>query len=92
MADNNNTRGGAPSRVYVILEQHTFEDDGSEYFTELHRVEARNATNALRKAYQETKGDVGESHLVPIPASMWKPTLVAGKQRSGITVSIGAGD
>jgi hypothetical protein len=93
MADeSNNNKGGAPSRVYVILEQQHFEDDKAEYFVEIHRVTARNGKNALRKAYQEVKGEAGEANLVPIPASMWKPTKVAGRQRSGVTVTVGDGD
>lgn len=86
--------GGAPTRNYVCLERHTFEDtigeDDGTYFVHVGQVEARNATNAMRKAYREFKGAAeGESVFVVIPESMWRPTPVKGTRRPDVTVSIG---
>lgn len=53
-------------------------------------VEARNATNAMRKAYREFKGaEESEAVMVVIPEGMWRPTAVRGTRRPDITVSIG---
>lgn len=82
---------GSAIRTYVVLEEHHFEDEPSEaYFVEVHRVEARNGQNAMRRAFRELKGEEeAEVVLVVIPAGQWKPTPVSGRRRSDITVSIG---
>lgn len=82
--------GGAPTRNYVCLEQHTFEEDEQLYYVEVGQVEARNATNAMRKAYREFKGTAeGGTTFVVIPERMWRPTPVRGTRRPDVTVSIG---
>jgi len=82
--------GGAPIRNYIVLEQHAFEEDQAPYFVEAGKVEARNATNALRKAFRELKGgEEAETVLCVIPEGMWKPTPVKGRRRAEITVSVG---
>lgn len=95
--DNHKSAGGAPTRNYVCLEQQVFEDDAvlgddsiNTYFVIAGTVEARNATNAMRKAYREFKGTAeSEAVMVVIPEGMWKPTAVRGTRRPDITVSIG---
>lgn len=84
---------GAPTRVYVVIEQQHFDDD-DDYFVEVHRVKARNAPNALRKAFRELKDrDTGrepDAVLLAIPESMWRPTPVRARTREHITVDVGA--
>jgi hypothetical protein len=85
-------KGGAPSRTYVVLEQSEFEE-GGEYTVEVHRVEARNATNAIRKAFRELaaqRPDQDEATIVVVPESMWRPTPVRLKRSESVSVSIGA--
>lgn len=91
MSENNKSAGGAPTRNYVCLEQHAFEEDADgAYFVIAGIVEARNATNAMRKAYREFKGaEESEATMVVIPEGMWRPTSVRGTRRPDITVSIG---
>lgn len=80
---------GAPSRTYVVLEQGEF-DDASHYFTEVHRVEARNAQNAMRKAFKDLHGEKeAEATLVVVPASMWRPEKVRIKKTERVSVSFG---
>jgi len=80
-----------PTRAYVVLEQGTFSDDEQPYWTEVGRVEARNAQNALRKAFRDIKGDAeGDTVFCVIPDSMWRPTPVAARRRADITISVGA--
>lgn len=84
--------GGSPTRNYVCLEQHHFEDapDDEPYFVIAGTVEARNSTNALRKAFRQFRGgEEGEAVMVVIPEGMWRPTPVRGRRRPDITVSIG---
>lgn len=89
--EKKNGAGGSPTRTYVILEQQAFEDTGDNYFVELKRVEARNAPNALRRAFRELRGaEEGEAVWVAIPENTWQPKPVRGKRRDDITVSIGA--
>lgn len=81
--------GGSPSREYVVLERVVFEDDGNEYFTQVHRVEARNGANALRRAYKELHAsDPHEVCLAVVPASMWNPKKVRGRQSQSVSVEI----
>lgn len=82
--------GGAPSRTYRVFEEQHFDEDNAPYFVEIGTVEARNATNALRKAYRDLKGgEEGDCVLSAVPESYWRPTPVAGKRRADITVSVG---
>jgi putative hemolysin len=92
VTQEDNGGSGSAIRTYVVLEQHHFDDEPSEaYFVEVHRVDARNGQNAMRKAFRELKGDEeAEATLVVIPAGQWKPTVVSGRRRQDITVSIGA--
>lgn len=81
-------KGGAPSREYVVLEEGAFEDDQKPYFTEVHRVEARNAQNAMRRAFKDLKGEAeAEATLVVVPATMWRPTKVKIQKTERTTVS-----
>lgn len=91
MAGENNSRakaGGAPTRNYVVFERQAFEEDQQPYFVEVHRVEARNGTNALRKAYKALER-IEATTLVVVPESMWQPKAVRGKVRESIAVEIG---
>lgn len=85
--------GGAPSRTYVVLEELSFEDTPDEKYTvEVHRVEARNAANAIRKAFRElaeTRTE-DEATLIVVPLSMWRPTPVRLSRKTNVSVSIGA--
>lgn len=81
---------GTPVRTYIILEQQVFEEDQQSYFVVAGTVEARNAANALRKAFRQFKGaNEVDATLVPIPEGMWRPTFVRGRRRDDITVSLG---
>lgn len=84
------SKSGAPSRNYVVLEQDAFEN-GDLFYVEVHRVEARNHPNAMRKAYRELAADRSsdEAVLVCVPESQWKPTKVAVSRRQDIRVAIG---
>jgi hypothetical protein len=92
-------KGGAPTRDYVVLEQVIFEETDDEItyaYLEVHRVEARNGTNALRRAFKELRAIragidevFDEGTLVCIPAGQWKPTPVRAKKRESITVDVG---
>lgn len=93
--------GGAPTRDYIVLEQTVYEESeaGITYcWLEAHRVEARNSTNALRKAFKEMREErrvqgiepLDEATLEVVPASYWKPTPVRAKKRESITVAVGA--
>lgn len=83
--------GGTPVREYVVLEALAFEDTNEPYFVQIGSVEARNAANALRKAYYEFKGEtVGDTTLIAVPRTLWRPTPVKGKSRDGIVVSVGS--
>jgi hypothetical protein len=87
--------GGAPTRNYVCLEEQRLDGedpgDGAEVcYVVVGKVPARNATNAMRKAFREFKGgQEGEAMMVVIPEGMWRPTPVRGTRRPDITVSIG---
>jgi hypothetical protein len=95
LSDDHKSAGGAPTRNYVCLEQQLLDDDtngstGEFCYVVAGKVEARNATNAMRKAFREFKGgEEGEAVLVVIPEGMWRPTPVRGTRRPDITVSIG---
>lgn len=81
---------GAKSQVrtYVVLEEQEFED-GQKYTVELGRFEARNATNALRRAFKQLITD-NESHtLIAITATQWRPTPVQRSHRQVESVQIG---
>lgn len=79
---------GSPLRNYVVLVEDEF-DDGKPYFTEVHRVESRNAQNAMRKAFKEIHGDAdeGDATLVVVPETMWRPTKVKIAKTEKTTVS-----
>jgi hypothetical protein len=80
-------KDGAPARHYVVLKQEEF-DDGSSYYVEVHRVEARNAQNAMRKAFKDLNGeDAGEATLCVVPQTMWKPKKVRIAKTERTTVS-----
>lgn len=83
---------GSPSRTYIVLEQQSFEDTAEVYFVQVGDVVARNATNALRRAFRElrTNGYTDtEAKLVVIPESMWKVTPVRAAVREQISVTVG---
>lgn len=83
-------KGGSPARTYNVFELNHFDDDDAPYWTQIGSVVARNATNALRKAFREFKGAAEtDTTLVAVPEGMWRPTLVRGRRRDDITVSIG---
>jgi hypothetical protein len=56
-------------------------------------VEARNGTNALRKAFKELRQERGdafdEAVLSVIPEGQWKPTPVRAERKESITVAVG---
>lgn len=89
------SRSGAPTREYVVLERVEFEDDDRVFFVIAHKVEARNGTNALRRAFKEIRQEraeeepLDEATLAVVPMSQWKPTPVRAKKRESITVDIG---
>ena len=84
-----NGAGSSPVRRYVTLEQHRFEEDDQPYWIVVGAVEARNGTNALRKAYREFKGaEEGDTVMVVLPEGQWRPKTVKGTRRPDITVSI----
>jgi hypothetical protein len=83
--------GGAPTRTYVVLERQIFEQDESAYFVEVHKVEARNGTNALRRAYRELERTEATT-LIAIPESMWRLTPVRGRVRESVAVEIGTAE
>ena len=82
-------KSGAPVRTYVVLEQGRFEDTDEPYFTEVGRVESRNATNAIRKAFRELDRADEELTLAVVPESMWRPTPVKLARRESLSVAIG---
>lgn len=89
-------RSGAPTREYMVLELIEFDDDDRTYFAVAHKVEARNGTNALRRAFKEIRAErngtedaFDETTLAVVPMSQWKPTPVRAKRRESITVDIG---
>lgn len=93
-------KGGAPTREYVVLEQAIYEESETGVtlaYLEVHKVEARNGTAALRRAFKELRAkraELGEDPfdegtLVCIPAGQWKPTPVRAKKRESITVDLG---
>ena len=82
----------SPLREYVVLEQ---QDDGEgPFYVEVLRVEARNATNALRAAFKQlakrSEQDTFEATLVVVTASMWTPTPVTASVEPKVTVTIGS--
>lgn len=82
---------GSASRPYVVLKEEAF-DDGEPYTLKVHEVEARNATNALRKAARELHGKLGDTDsatLIVIPKTMWRPTPVRLDVSERVSVSIG---
>jgi hypothetical protein len=88
--DKEKGAGGAPIRTYIVFEEFELEPNGKGY-QEVHRVEARNSENAIRKAYKELAGDKDEASatLVVVPESMWRPTPVHLRPKTTVSVSIG---
>lgn len=100
MSEETNGKTNSPVRPYVVLRQR---DDDVENFQVVHRVESRNAPNALRKAFRELRNSEREAAvaegreqipvmaatLVVVPESMWRPTAVAARVREEISVTIG---
>lgn len=76
-------------REYVVLEEQSFEDDGGLYFTELGRFQARNANNALRRAFKTLIRDDEPHKLIAITATQWRPTPVQRSHRQVESVQIG---
>lgn len=85
--------GGSPTRPYVVLEEIQLEGDGDHLaYQKVAVVEARNGTNALRKAFKELRGsrtDYDEAILAVIPEGQWKPTPVRAERKESITVAVG---
>lgn len=82
-------KGTSPIRSYICLEQQILEGDEVCYVI-AGTVQARNSTNAMRKAYREFVGaKEHESVMVVIPEGAWRPLAVRGTRRPDITVSIG---
>jgi hypothetical protein len=82
--------GGSPTRTYVVLEQRHEED--SEYYVEVRRMVARNATTALRRAFAEMSPDAAvpaEAVLVAVSEGMWRPTPVRARPRDAFEISLG---
>lgn len=81
---------GALSRPYVVLRQEAFEDTGKPYFEKVHEVTARNAQNAMRRAFKDLSEDGSdEATLVVIPKSMFRPTVVRLNKTERVSVSFG---
>lgn len=83
-------KGGAPSRHYVVLEEIELEQGVG--YEKVITVEARNGQNALRKAFKELRKERPEldgATLVGIPAGQWKPTPVRAERKESITVAVG---
>lgn len=82
-------KSGAPAREYVVLREEKFDSD-EPYYIEVHRVESRNAQNAMRRAFKDLNGDEeAEATLIVIPASMWRPTKVKAAKTERVSVSFG---
>jgi hypothetical protein len=91
-------RGGAPTRPYVVLEEIALDTEGTDSeqalaYQKVAVVEARNGTNALRKAFKELRQERGdafdEAVLSVIPEGQWKPTPVRAERKESITVAVG---
>lgn len=83
---------GAPKsqvREYVVLEEHTFEDDGSLYYSVLGKFQARNATNALRRAFKTLITDNEPHKLIAVTGTQWRITPVQRSHRQVESVQIG---
>jgi hypothetical protein len=82
--------GTSPARDYVVLERQEFEDAPHEpFFVEVHRVEARNAENALRQAFKEMRAagyTALVATLVVVPVTQWRPTDVHANVRESVSV------
>jgi len=81
--------GSSPMRTYVVLEEARFEDN-EPYYTVVHRVQARNNNNALRKAFRELReGGYKEETavLMTVPEKQWRPTPVSVKVREQVVAS-----
>lgn len=61
---------------------------GTAVYSEVGRVDSRNSTNAIRRAFRELPAD-GERILAVVPESMWRPTPVKLRKRESVSVSIG---
>jgi hypothetical protein len=89
------TSGGSPTRPYVVLEEIQLDSDSDTEvlaYQKVAVVEARNGTNALRKAFKELRGsrtDYDEATLAVIPEGQWKPTPVRAERKESITVAVG---
>lgn len=80
-----------PTRTYVVLQQGAWED-GEVYWTEVSRVDARNASTALRKAARDLHQrdrELTEVVLEVVPLTQWNPTTVTLSRNESIRVSIG---
>jgi hypothetical protein len=76
-------------RTYVVLEEHTFEDADEKYTVELGRFDARNATNALRRAFKALITDDEPHTLIAVTATQWRKTPVQRSHRQIESVQIG---
>lgn len=76
-------------REYVVLEEHTFEDDGSLYYSVLGKFQARNATNALRRAFKTLITDNEPHKLIAVTGTQWRITPVQRSHRQVESVQIG---
>lgn len=77
-------------REYVVLEVQAFEDSPAEEFTvELGRFEARNATNALRRAFKTLITDDEPHRLIAVTATQWRVVPVQRSHRQVESVQIG---
>lgn len=86
MADESGT---SPLRTYVVLEESRFEDN-EPYYTVVHRVEARNNANALRKAFRELREQgypALQAVLMTVPEKQWRPTPVRVNVREQVVAS-----
>jgi hypothetical protein len=90
-------RGGAPTRPYVVLEEIALDTEGTDSeqalaYQKVAVVEARNGTNALRKAFKQLRDgreDYDAATLAVIPEGQWKPTPVRAERKESITVAVG---
>jgi hypothetical protein len=100
VAETETRRGGAPTRSYKVLESielenqdHAFVEVFEEGDLSEGTVDARNTTNAYRKAFKLMREARGEGFdravLIVIPISQWNPTPVQARRKESITVSVG---
>lgn len=73
----------------MVLEEVQFEGDETRYYHKVHRVEGRNKTNALRRAFRELRegGFASETAtLAVVPESLWVPKEVGAQPREQIVI------